>query len=237
MGRWSKRLQVSELFDVFLTIAHRGLFYTAVVSVGAWLLALLVGIPLGIAGEHRRRVVREGQFLTCSFLRSVPEILAIYMLYYGLSTYGFQVSALVASVVALGLVQAGFVGEALRGCLLLVEPRQREAASSFGLNRYQLYRYVILPQVVTPFIPAALNVLIGTLKLSSIASAVALGELMHAGRAQIEITHQVMPAVISLAAIYLLMTLPIGRLVASIERRSGRGLRPSLHALSFSRRS
>jgi His/Glu/Gln/Arg/opine family amino acid ABC transporter permease subunit len=227
---------MAELVDVFIAIVRNGLVYTLLVTSGAWLIAISLGILLGILGEHHSWVARETQFLTCSFLRSVPEILAVYILFYGLTTSGVNVNALVAAVVALGVVQAGFAGEAVRSCLQLVGERQRQAAASLGMSSFQMYRHVVIPQIVTPFIPPALNVFIGALKISSIASAVGLNELLFAGRAQIELTHEVLPPAIALGLIYLGITIPLTRFVAYLERRDGREHKVAVHSFAFSGR-
>jgi His/Glu/Gln/Arg/opine family amino acid ABC transporter permease subunit len=227
---------MAEFVDVFLAIVRNGMAITLVVTFGAWLIAISLGILLGILGEHRSWAAREAQFLTCSFLRSVPEILAVYLLFYGLTTSGVNVSALIAAIVALGVVQAGFAGEAVRSCLSLVGVRQRQAAASLGMSGYQMYRHVVIPQIVTAFIPPALNILIGALKISSIAAAVGLNELLFAGRAQIELTHEVLPPAIALAVIYLGVTIPLTRFVAYLERRGGGEHKVVVHAFAFSTR-
>lgn len=206
--------------DIYLDLISKALPVTLSVSACAWLVAAALGLGLGLLGGSRHRAVREGQFFVSTVLRGMPEVLAIYLLFFGLTDYGMDFSPFSATVVALGLTQAGFWSEAVRGTLDLVPLRQREAGQSLGLSAFQVHRHVVLPQIVQPLLAPALNMFVALMKLTAIAAAVGLPELLHSGRAEMDRTYQVIPVVIALAVIYVVVTLPLTHLVGAVERRS-----------------
>ncbi|MEU8623569.1 ABC transporter permease subunit [Streptomyces sp. NPDC048669] len=206
--------------DIYLDLISKALPVTLSVSACAWLVAAALGLGLGLLGGSRHRAVREGQFFVSTVLRGMPEVLAIYLLFFGLTDYGMDFSPFSATVVALGLTQAGFWSEAVRGTLDLVPLRQREAGQSLGLSVLQVHRHVVLPQIVQPLLAPALNMFVALMKLTAIAAAVGLPELLHSGRAEMDRTYQVIPVVIALAVIYVAVTLPLTHVVGVIERRS-----------------
>ncbi|MGC5342740.1 amino acid ABC transporter permease [Streptomyces sp. DT24] len=206
--------------DIYLDLISKALPVTLSVSACAWLVAAVLGLGLGLLGGSRHRAVREGQFFVSTVLRGMPEVLAIYLLFFGLTDYGMEFSPFSATVVALGLTQAGFWSEAVRGTLDLVPLRQREAGQSLGLSALQVQRHVVLPQIVQPLLAPALNMFVALMKLTAIAAAVGLPELLHSGRAEMDRTYQVIPVVIALAVIYVVVTLPLTHLVGVAERRT-----------------
>lgn len=208
--------------DIYLDLIVDALPVTLSVSACAWLIGAGLGLVLGLVGGSRFRVVREVQFLVCTVLRGLPEVLAIYLLFFGLPGYGLDLSPFYATVIALGLTQAGFAAEAVRGTLDLVSVRQREAGHSLGLSTPQIYRHVVLPQILQPLLAPGLNMYVALMKLTAIASAVGLPELLYTGRSEMDRTYEVVPVVIALAVIYVVVTLPLTYLVGLVENRHQR---------------
>ncbi|MCW5251429.1 MULTISPECIES: amino acid ABC transporter permease [unclassified Streptomyces] len=212
--------------DIYLDLIVDALPVTLSVSACAWLVGGTLGMALGLAGGSRFRAVRETQFLVCTVLRGTPEVLAIYLLFFGLPDYGVDMPPFYATVVALGLTQAGFAAEAVRGTLDLVSVRQREAGQSLGLSHPQVYRHVVLPQILQPLLAPGLNMYVALMKLTAIASAVGLPELLHTGRSEMDRTYEVLPVMTALAVIYVVVTVPLTHLVGLAEKGRRRRTAP-----------
>ena len=104
--------------------------------------------------------------------------------------------------------------------LLTLQARagQWDAARSTGLKAHQALRYVVLPQAVRNVLPDLISNTVEVVKLTSLASVVALPELLYSADMARSITFNTSPIVLA-AGIYLVMLWPIVRLVSRLERR------------------
>jgi His/Glu/Gln/Arg/opine family amino acid ABC transporter permease subunit len=157
----------------------RGGVITLVVATGAWLIAVLLGLALAILRDLGWWGMRWSVSSLVLGLRSVPQLIALYLLYFGLGAVGLNLNPLLAAIVALGVVEAGFTAEYYRAGLLTDPEAQREAAPSLGLSRFGALRLVVLPQVVPFMFAPLLNAYVGSLKAAVIASAIAAPEILY----------------------------------------------------------
>ena len=111
------------------------------------------------------------------------------------------------------------MAEAFRSGLEAIEPIQAESAMSLGMNRYQMMRYVILPQAVSNSIPAFCANIIFLIKETSVFSAVALADLMFITKDLIGIYYKTDEALFMLVIAYLIILLPISLICSLVERR------------------
>ena len=120
---------------------------------------------------------------------------------------------------ALGINSGAYVSEIIRGGLMAVDPGQMEAGRSLGMTWVQTMRYIIVPQAFKRVIPPLGNEFIALLKDSSLVSVIGFEELTRRGQLIIAKTYGSLEIWISVAVIYLAMTLTISRFVAYLERR------------------
>ena len=92
------------------------------------------------------------------------------------------ITPFMAGVLGLGLNQAAYMAEIVRGSILSVDEGQIDAASAVGMKRLQTMRLVILPQAIRVIIPPTGNQLIGVLKYTSLVSVVAVPELLYSAQ-------------------------------------------------------
>lgn len=139
------------------------------------------------------------------------------------------ISSFTAALLGLGLNEAAYMGEIIRAGLLSVDAGQTEASKALGHRPWQTFRVVVLPQAMKAIVPPTGNQLIGTLKFTSIASVVALHELMHSVETIYSRTFETMPLLIVAALWYLIMVsiLSVGQFF--IERHYLKGWR-EVHA-------
>ncbi len=128
-----------------------------------------------------------------------------------------------AALVALGLNEGAYMSEIVRGGILAVDEGQVEAANSLGLSRMKTLRLVVLPQAMRVIIPPTGNEVISMLKTSSLASALAVVELLKAAQNVYASTYEVIPLLIVASIWYLIVTtiLSIGQFY--IERYFSKG--------------
>lgn len=128
-----------------------------------------------------------------------------------------------AALLGLGLNEAAYMAEIVRGGILSVDPGQKEAAMALGMKPRRTLLRIVLPQAMRAIIPPTGNQVIGMLKYTSLASVVALGELLSATQDIYNRTYQIIPLLIVASIWYLLMTTVLTMVQSRIERHYARG--------------
>lgn len=191
---------------------------TLVVAAGAWVLASVLAAPLAVLGFARfAPAVWCGRVLV-TILRSVPQLLVLYLLYFGLAQFNLNIGPVIAAVVGLGITEAGVTAEFYRAGFLTIPDTQREAGASIGLSPLGVLRNVVVPQM-TPFvIPPLLNSFVGLLKLATLASAVGAPEILYRGQNYMNNYGHVVEVAAVVIGVYVVVTIPLLRVVAAVER-------------------
>jgi len=129
------------------------------------------------------------------------------------------------AVLALALFQGAYTAEVMRAGLNSISRGQFEAARSLGLSSFDTYRDIILPQVLQRTLPPLTNEAVSLVKNSSIVSVMAIFDLTTEGRNIVAETAMPFEIWFTVAAIYLLLTLPLSAVAAMLEKRLGVGWR------------
>ena len=186
----------------------------------------LIVIPLGLAGGlafalislSRLRILRWPAIVGIDFFRAIPPLVLLIFVYSGLPFAGFRPSPMMAVTIAFFLNTSSYYGEIYRAGIESVGQGQWDAARSTGLRGYQTLAYVVLPQAVRNVLPDLVSNTVEVVKLTSIASVVALPELLYSADMARSVTFNSSPIVLA-AAIYLVMLWPIVRLISRLERQ------------------
>jgi len=190
------------------------------------LLLCLIVIPLGLVGGlifalaslSGSRTVRWGMIVAIDFFRAVPPLVLLIFVYSGLPFAGIRLSPLTAVAVAFFLNTSSYYGEIYRAGLESVERGQWDAARSTGLSAFATLTHIVLPQAVRNVLPDLVSNTVEVVKLTSIASVVALPEMLYSADMARSVTFNTSPIVLA-AAIYLVMLWPVVRLISRLERR------------------
>jgi polar amino acid transport system permease protein len=190
------------------------------------LLLCLVVIPLGLTGGLlvallslvRLRVIRWTAAVAIDFFRAVPPLVLLIFVYSGLPFAGIRLSPLAAVAIAFFLNTSSYYGEIYRAGIESVGRGQWDAGRSTGLTLAQTLASIVLPQAVRNVLPDLVSNTVEVVKLTSIASVVALPELLYSADMARSLTFNTSPIVLA-AGLYLVMLWPIIRLVCRLERR------------------
>jgi His/Glu/Gln/Arg/opine family amino acid ABC transporter permease subunit len=210
-------LKVATLLDIL-----HGAGITIAVSV----LAISAGLPLGLllaAGRTGRvAAVRAVCAAYSSFVRAVPVVTFVMLVYFGLPALGIAFDPFPAAVVALTLNTAAFNGEIWRAAIVDFPHGQLEAARAFGMTRSIAFRRIVFPQIWRSSLPALVNEMTLLIKVSPAVAIIGVVDLTRKARQISAVTYEPLPAFISAALIYGLM---LALLVAGarwLERRLAR---------------
>jgi polar amino acid transport system permease protein len=152
------------------------------------------------------------------FFRAFPPLVLLIFIYFGLPFLGLDLPAFAAVALAFLLNTSSYYGEIFRAGIESVGRGQTEAARSTGLTRLQTLAHVVVPQAVRNVLPDLISNTLEVVKLTSLASVVALPELLHAARSAQSVTYNASPLVAA-AALYFLLLWPVVRLLSRLEHR------------------
>ncbi|MGB9682077.1 MAG: amino acid ABC transporter permease [bacterium] len=186
------------------------------ISVG---MGVLIGIFGGIARVSKNLLLLIPSTIYVEVIRGTPLLAQLFIVYFGLPSLGINLPPFTAAVIAMGVNSGAYVTEIFRGGIQSIERGQMEAARSLGLSYFQTMRYVILPQALKRVLPPLGNEFIAMLKDSSLASTIAIAELMRVGREITSRTFRSFEVLGVVALLYLAITLPLSLLVRYMERR------------------
>jgi polar amino acid transport system permease protein len=181
----------------------------------------------------KHRVPRYVSTAYIEFIRGTPLLVQLFLVYYGLQSVGLRfpdirwLSALLgistsdfmAGIITLGINSGAYVGEIFRAGIQAVDKGQTEAARSLGMGHFMTLRHIIIPQAIRNILPALGNEFVVVIKESSIVSIIGIADLMYRADTVRGNTFQPFEPLIVAALIYFLMTFPLSKLLAHIERR------------------
>jgi polar amino acid transport system permease protein len=195
-----------------------GLKQTIIICLIVVPLGLFGGLAFALISLSRLRTVRWAAIAVIDFFRSIPPLVLLIFVYAGLPFAGFRLAPLAAVAISFFLNTSSYYGEIYRAGIESVGLGQWDAARSTGLRFYQTLAYVVLPQAVRNVLPDLISNTVEVVKLTSIASVVALPELLYSADMARSVTFNSSPIVLA-AAIYLAMLWPLVRLISRLERR------------------
>ena len=193
---------------------------TIQITVLSTAIGFVIGLIVGVARISHVRLLRMLAEVYVEFFRGTPLLVQIFLFYFALPVLtGQRIDPFIAAISACGINSGAYVAEIFRAGIQSVDDGQMEAGRSLGMTWLQTMRYIIVPQAFKRVIPPLGNEFIAMLKDSSLVSVIGFEELTRRGQLIIAKTYGSMEIWLSVAVIYLAMTLTISRLVAYLERR------------------
>lgn len=196
-----------------------GLPWTLAVTALALLIGVILGMPLMLARSSRWLWLKllSGSIIT--LVRSIPPIVWLFVTFFGIGSGYFRISPFTAAVIGLGLISSAYMAEIYRGALLSIHSGQAEGAAALGLHPVRVWVDVIMPQLFRVALPAMATFAIGLLKDSAIASTIGVPELTFQANAQSMATYRGMEVFSFVAAVYIVISLPVAWLSRDLDSR------------------
>ena len=193
------------------------------------------GLLLAVLKLSSNRALRVGCAAYTTFFRGIPDLLALFLVYFGLQSllsrlalasggaWHIELNGFVAGVVALSFVTAAYSSEVWVAALRAVPPGQIEAARSLGLDRKRVFGLVVMPQLARVALPGLGNIWTILFKDTSLISTLAVMDLLRAASEASRATIRPILFYGAAAAIYLAIGTLSGVGQGYLERRAGRG--------------
>ncbi|GAA6200158.1 amino acid ABC transporter permease [Aquicoccus sp. SU-CL01552] len=222
-----------EIFDIFFNldvmrrafpILMRGLTNTLLLGGAAIVFGGMFGVLVCLVRLYAPKPFRILAILYIDVLRAMPVLVVLILTYYALPFAGIVFSSFVAATIALSLVLAAYTAEVVRAGIEAVPKGQFEASEALGLSFVTMMGKVILPQAFRMMIPPLASYCVAIIKDTSLASVVAMGDLLkQATDAQALFAN---PTPLLLAAlIYIAILLPMVRFTGWLEQHYKKGYR------------
>lgn len=211
--------------DFTVLIPYSNLLYSALgitlkIGVLSFILAVLISIVVGsLRGRHISKPIASILTAYVEFFRGTPLLVQLFVVYYGLPSFGLRMDPIFASVLTMGLNSGAYLSEAVRAAVLSVDKGQYEAASILGFNSYQTTVHIVLPQALKIVIPSFMNGFSSIVKETSLVSVLPIIELTKLGNQIYARTYKPFEIYISLAIIYFILTYFVTFFAKWLERR------------------
>ena len=204
-----------ELIQNALPILLIGAGVTIEITAFSVAVGFIIGLFVGIARICRIKILRLLAAVYADCIRGTPLLVQIFLIYFALPMItGQRVEPFIAAVAACGINSGAYVSEIFRAGIQSIDVGQMEAGRSLGLTWWQTMRYIILPQAFKNILPPLGNEFIAMLKDSSLVSVIGFEELTRRGQLIIAQTYGSFEIWMTVAILYLIMTLAISRFVA-----------------------
>ena len=204
-----------EYWKLFL----QGVVCTVSLSALTVIFGFILALILAVCRMGRSRILKAIATVYVELFRNTPLLVQLFFLYFALPRIGIRISAEVCGWVGLGLIGGAYMTETFRSGLDSIARIQTESAASLGMTRFQIFRYVVLPQAVASSIPGILANIIFLLKETSVFSTISLMDLMFTAKDLIGMYAKTLECLTLLVIFYLIMLLPVSVAGSIIERR------------------
>jgi len=211
-----------DTFLGLLPLLLKGALTALEIALCTLVFASVGGLLLAVAMTFSRsRLVHAAIACFIEWMRNVPALAHLFLIYFGLSYLGINLPAWLAAIVGLSLVGSAVLADIFRAGLQSLHVGQREAGLAIGLTGLQILRCILLPQALRVALPAFANYVTQLVKDTSIASAIAVPEIMFLARNLVTSTFQTSLIYLAVMCIYAAMILPIGMGFIRLERHLG----------------
>lgn len=171
-----------------------GLWVTIRISLIAVALSLVLGTLLGMVMTVRNPIVRILCRFYLEFIRIMPQLVLLFLVFFGLTrTFGISLSGEVSAVIVFTLWGTAEMGDLVRGALISIPKHQYESGAALGLEKIQIYRYIIIPQTLRQLIPLAINLTTRMIKTTSLVVLIGVVEVVKVGQQIIEANRYTVP--------------------------------------------
>jgi polar amino acid transport system permease protein len=200
----------------------RAAHVTAYVSIASIVIGTMLGSCLGLGALSSKRVLRYGSRLVIETFLALPVLVLVIWIYYCLPLVDprFLLNGFVAATLGLSLSLAAFVAEIVQAGVRTVPRGQLEVALCLGMSWFQTVRSIVAPQAIRRMLPPLMGQYVTCYKLSTLASVVAVPELLHTGSSIIAVTYRPLEVYTAIAVIFAVTVVPLNMLARSFQDTS-----------------
>ena len=215
-------MNLQDWLTVWLNIDRVALGFgvTVLFFLVATVTAFIGGCAIVYLMEGQPNFWKSSLRTTFDLLRTLPFLIVLYLLYYGLPQFGIRLSAWTAGLIALSVYHTSYYAEILRGARVALPQGQVESAKAHGFTSFKMYYRILLPQMMLRSGPLFGNQLVGCLKDTAFLSIITIFELTAAANDLQQVYFIPIPAFIVIIALYWCISLIIEKALRLMGRYS-----------------
>ncbi|HET8600929.1 MAG TPA: ectoine/hydroxyectoine ABC transporter permease subunit EhuC [Segeticoccus sp.] len=233
----------SDFLAYAVPVLWHGLQLTVLVTVLGIALALFTAFVAGLGRLSEHAVVRGISVFFIEVFRGTSLVVQLFFFYFALPAFGVQLSPLFAGVLAIGLNEGAYAAEIVRGAIVSRTAGQNEACIALSMGKSLRMRRVLIPQSVPAMLPPFGNVMVDTLKNSSLVSFIGVSELTFRGEFIRNAFGETLTVYLTLLVLYFILSQLLALLSRWLERRfaidrpsrsifRGAGMRPATEGVT-----
>jgi putative glutamine transport system permease protein len=205
-----------------LGLLGRGLLVTLLVASRGLVVALALGIAIGVLSTSHWRAPRGLARVYVEFFQNTPLLIQVFMLYNALPILypGLFIPVIVIGIFGVGMYHGAYIAEVVRAGIQSIGRGQLEAALSQGFTYLGAMRYVIIPQAMRIMLPPLTNQAVNLIKNTSVIAIIAGGDLMYAGDSFAGRHGYYGPTYVIVGLMYFMMCFPLAVLARRLEEKS-----------------
>lgn len=165
-----------------------GLRFTIGLALLTLLLTIVVSVLIGLTSVSRSPVLRAAALCYVELWRDIPLLVNLLFVYFGAPLLGLPLSPFIASLLSLTLWGGANGAEIVRGGVNSVGRHQFTSGTALGLKRWEIFRYVVLPQALMPILPPMTGLCASLIQATSLASLVGVNEFFRVNQIVVERT-------------------------------------------------
>ena len=188
-------------------------------------ISIALGAVLGIMMTFKNPVINAVSRVYLEIVRIMPQMVLLFIVYFGTTkALGINLEAETAAVIVFSFWGTAEMADLVRGALLSIPVIQYESSISLGLNRFQTYRYVIVPQIIRRMIPLSINLITRMIKTTSLVMMIGIVEVLKVGQQIIEANRKASPTAafgifLVIFLLYFMACWPISMLSRYLEKK------------------
>ena len=208
-----------EVLVKYQALFWKGWWMTIQVSAVSLLCSTVIGFLWALAGRSTFLPLRALAKICVELIRGTPLLAQIYIFFYVVANAFHLDNRFIVGILTLSIFSGAYIAEVFRAGIESIGKSQLESAKAIGLDRWQTYRYIIIPQAIRVTLPPLAGQFASIIKDSSLLSTVAIIEFTKSASDVASLTYSNLECYLMLAPGYLLLTLPISLWTQWLEKK------------------
>ncbi|MCR4471579.1 MULTISPECIES: amino acid ABC transporter permease [unclassified Burkholderia] len=210
---------MEHLLSTIAIAVIQALPWTLMLTASSFVIGAVLAVPICAVASSKSAVVRTVSHSIILVVRSIPPIVWLFIIFFGIGNGLVAMSPMTAAVAGLGLITAVNLGEIYRGAMKAIPAGQFEAAKVLGLSGLRQYTEILAPQIFRVALPSAATYAIGLLKDTAVASTIGVPEMAQAAYRVSQQTFRGLEVYIISGLFYFAISLVMAYVSRSLDKR------------------
>lgn len=213
---------IDILSDAFPTLLKAGLQWTCTLTLVSFFFGLIIAVILALMKLSNSRVLKAISSFIIWFVRGVPLIVLLFIIFYGMPAVGIILPAFLAATIGFSLNEGAYNAEIIRAAILSIPKGQWEACKALGMTQPQTLSNVVMPQATLVAIPPLANNFISLVKDTSLAAIITVPEMFQRAQQVVAVTYEPLWLYLEAGFIYLIFSSILSYFQGKLEIKFGK---------------